>query len=340
LQLVYAGIRAPRTYQLNAGVDRQINKYARFSVTYFNNRGAHLQRSRDINAPIDGAYPSGDPQLRLLTESTGLSRSNQITVSPNVNYKKMFLFGFYSFGYGRTDAEGQPADPYNLRGEWGPSTFADVRQRFLIGASLPLPWKLSISPFLFAAGGSPYNITTGHDSNGDTFTTERPALVSAAGASDCRGGNLFYASGFGCFNLTPGPGVATIERNYARGPAQVNLNLRVARSWAFGSRGESGLAGGGGMTGIGGVRSGGPAPGSMPGGGPPSGMFGAQSGKKYNLTLSLSAWNMLNHANYSPPSGDLSSTFFGQYRTLAGMGPLGAPSTYNRRVMVQLRLMF
>ena len=94
------------------------------------------------------------------------------------------------------------------------------------------------------------------------------------------------------------------------------------------------------MTGIGGVRSAGPPPGAMPGGGPPAGMFGAQSGKKYNLTLSLSAWNMLNHANYSPPSGDLSSTFFGQYRTLAGMGPLGTPSTYNRRVMIQLRLMF
>jgi len=71
-----------------------------------------------------------------------------------------------------------------------------------------------------------------------------------------------------------------------------------------------------------------------------TGMFGPQSAKKYNLTLSLSAWNMLNHANYSPPSGDLSSPFFGQYRTLAGMGPLGTPSTYNRRVMVQLRLMF
>jgi hypothetical protein len=139
--------------------------------------------------------------------------------------------------------------------------------------------------------------------------TERPALIAGAGPSECRGGSLFYACGFGCFNLNPAPGVATISRNYGRGPGQVNLNLRVARSWAFGSRGESGVEGGG-MVGIGGVKGGGmPPPDAIPGGGPPAGMFGAQSGKKYNLTLSASAWNAL-------------------------------PSTYNRRIMIQLRLMF
>jgi hypothetical protein len=338
LQLAYDGIRAPRTYQMNVGVDRQINKYARVSVTYFNNRGVHILRSRDINAPINGLFPSGDRQVRLLTESTGFSRTNQITISPNVNYKKMFLFGFYMLGAGKSDAEGQPADPYNLRSEWGPSSIGDVRQRFLIGTSLPLPWKLIVSPFLFASTGSPYNITSGHDTNGDTFTSERPALVSGAGPSDCRGGNLFYASGFGCFNLSPAPVTSTIGRNYGRGPGTVNLNLRVARSWAFGNRGESGLAEGGGPIGLGGARGG--AMGPIPGGGPPVAMFGAPSGKKYNLTLSVSARNALNHPNYTPPSGDLSSPFFGVYRSLSGFGPFGSPTTYNRKIDIQLRLMF
>jgi len=74
------------------GLDRQINKYARFSLTYMNNRGVHVQRSRNINAAIDGLYPSGDSTVRLLTESTGFSRSDQLIISPSVNYKKMFLF--------------------------------------------------------------------------------------------------------------------------------------------------------------------------------------------------------------------------------------------------------
>src|SRR5207248_5766909 len=139
----------------------------------------------------------------------------------------------------------------------------------------------------------------------------------------------------------PGPGVPTIGRNYGRGPDTVNLNLRVARSWAFGNRGESGLAEGVGPIGMGGARgSNMPPPGAMPGGGPPAGMFGAASGKKYNLTLSVSARNALNHPNFSPPSGDLSSPFFGVYRSLAGFGPFGNPTTYNRKVDVQLRLQF
>lgn len=89
---------------------------------------------------------------------------------------------------------------------------------------------------------------------------------------------------------------------------------------------------------MGGARGG--AMPNMPGGGPPAGMFGAASGKKYNLTLSVSARNALNHANYSPPSGDLSSPYFGTYRGLAGFGPFGSPTTYNRKVDIQLRLQF
>ena len=52
--MIYAGLVAPRTYQSTVGLDRQINKYARVSVTYMNSRGVHIQRSRNINAPIDG----------------------------------------------------------------------------------------------------------------------------------------------------------------------------------------------------------------------------------------------------------------------------------------------
>jgi hypothetical protein len=81
----------------------------------------------------------------------------------------------------------------------------------------------------------------------------------------------------------------------------------------------------------------------MMGGGPGGGMrgmFGGNSGKKYNLTLSASARNVLNYANYAPPAGDLSSPFFGEYRSLAGFGPFGASTTYNRKIDLQLRFTF
>jgi hypothetical protein len=94
-----------------------------------------------------------------------------------------------------------------------------------------------------------------------------------------------------------------------------------------------GVRGGGGG---GGMRGGG----GPPGGGPPAGMFGPNTGKKYNLMLSISARNALNHPNYAPPSGDLSSPYFGEYRSLAGFGPFAANSTYNRRIDLQLRFTF
>jgi hypothetical protein len=81
--------------------------------------------------------------------------------------------------------------------------------------------------------------------------------------------------------------------------------------------------------------------GGMGGRGGPGGMFGASTGKKYSLTLSLMAQNILNHANYAAPSGDLSSPYFGESRSLAGgFGPMGGASTYNRKIDMQLRFTF
>ncbi len=71
-------------------------------------------------------------------------------------------------------------------------------------------------------------------------------------------------------------------------------------------------------------------------------MFGPTGTGKYNLTLTVMAMNALNHPNYAPPSGDLSSPFFGDYRSLTGnFGPMGGgTSVFDRRVAVQLRFTF
>jgi hypothetical protein len=343
LQLKYSGLRAPRTYQANVGMDRQVNKYVRFSVQYIENRGVHLQNVRNINTPIASVYPFGDQQLRELTETTGYSRTHMLFMNPNVNYKKMFLFGFYGLSYGKSNNEGAPANPYNLRAEWGPSSFGDVRHRAVLGTNLPLPWKISISPFLAANSGSPYNIVTGIDTLQTGVASERPALVEGVGAANCKTGGLVYAPGFGCFNLNPAAGTQTIPRNIGRGPASVTLNARLARTWSFGNRGETAGGGAGGMM----MKGGGPPPGGGGGGGggPMMIMMGGPGAggpsKKYNLTASVSAQNALNHANYAAPNGNLSSPFFGQSLSLAGgFGPIGGGGTYQRKIDFQLRFGF
>ena len=353
LQELYAGIVAPRSYQGSISVDRTINKYARISAQYLTNRGAHLTRALNINAPLNGLYPFGDSTLRELTEANGLSRTNQFIMSPNVNYKKFFLFGFYSYSHGKDDNEGAPADPYNLRAEWGPSTFADVRHRAVIGTNIPLPYQISISPFLIMSSGTPYNITTGIDSNGDGVAAERPSLATNVSAASCGGTGFKYEAGYGCFNLNPAPGTA-IERNYGRGPANETLMLRIARTWAFVNKEGTtqmqgpgpGGPGGPPMGGGGGGPRGGPPPGGAGGGGGPM-MFGGggTAGKKYTLTASVQASNALNHANFGAPVGNLSSPFFGESISLAqGFGPPGGGSggspTYNRKITLQLRFTF
>ena len=81
-------------------------------------------------------------------------------------------------------------------------------------------------------------------------------------------------------------------------------------------------------------------PGGPGGGRGPGALFGAGTGKRYNITLSAQIRNLFNTANYTAPNGDLSSPFFGQYRSLAGFGPFGASTTYNRKIDLQLRFMF
>jgi hypothetical protein len=331
LQPVYAGIQAPRLYQTSLAVERQWTASSRLTLTWTGSRGVHLLNVRNINAPINGVYPSGGVyptggrEIRLLTESAGFSRLDQLIASANVNRKRLFLFGYYALSYGMDDNEGLPADPRQLHAEWGPSTYGDVRHRAVLGGTVPLPWKVSVSPFLAANSGAPYNITTGLDPGLTGSPAARPSLVPGADAAGCAGAGLVYAAPFGCFNLNPPAGTPSIGRNYGCGPAAVNLALRLSRTWAFGHESHSGPIDTGGGHGM-------PAP-------PPT----SAATRKYNLTLSASSLNALNHANYAPPNGDLSSGYFGQYRSLGGMVVMahgGGQAAYNRKVDLQLRFTF
>lgn len=335
LREIASGIRAPRLFQTSLGIERQFNQTSRFALTWIASRGVHLLNSRNINSPVFGGYPYGDRSIRVLTESVGLSRQNQIVANANGNYKHLSFFGFYSLSYGEDNNEGAPANPYDLRAEWGPSSYGDMRHRAAAGTTFPLKWKFSISPFLVANSGQPYNITTGFDPYNTGFPAARPGLVMG----DCKGSNLMYAAGFGCFNLTPAPGTPVIERNFGRGPAAWNVALRVSRTWGFGREGRGGTVDSGGpQPGMGGGTSHGG--GGMQMGGPPA---SGSASRRYNLTLSASTLNALNHPNFAPPNGDLSSGYFGQSRSLGGLIVMthgGAPSTYNRKIDLQLRLTF
>src|SRR4029077_17118226 len=101
LREIASGIRAPRLFQTSMGIERQFKQTSRFALTWISSRGVHLLNSRNVNAPVFGGYPYGDRSIRVLTESAGLSRQNQLVANANGNYKHLSFFGFYSLSYGQ-----------------------------------------------------------------------------------------------------------------------------------------------------------------------------------------------------------------------------------------------
>ena len=348
------GIRTPYLLQTSIGIERQLPAKTVVAANYMFSRGVHLLRARNINSPLAGGVrPFGDIGNVYQYESTGFSRQHQIITNFNTRFNsRVSLFGFYLYNVARSDTDGTesfPADTYDVSSEWGPSRF-DVRHRFVAGGSLQLRWGLSLNPFMHASGGAPFNITTGLDNNGDTMFNDRPAIAAGAGAAGV------VRTAWGNFLLHPGAGDAIIPRNYGRGPGQLTLNLRLGKTWGFGGARESQAGAGegmhgpgrGGPGGPGGPGGGGPRGGGGgmhgPGGGPggPGGPFGGGgSARKYNVTLSVMASNILNSVNPGSPNGNLSSALFGQSTQLAGgFGPGGGSAAGNRRIELQLRFSF
>jgi len=358
-----ASLRAPYVAQAALSLERQLPKNVSLSITYANSRGLHVLRSRNINAPLAGAYDPLHPAAAVrpypglgdlyLYESTGIFKQHQLITNVSARVSpKLTLFGFYALGKAESNADGAgsfPANQYDLSSEWGRAGF-DVRHRAAVGGSLTAPFGLRLSPFITASSGRPFDITVGRDLNGDSLFNDRPAFATDLTRPSA------IATPYGVFDTNPLPGATIIPRNWGSGPGQFTLNLRLSRSFGFGGEtsapartdteaGRQGPPPGGpGGPGGGGPHGGGPgghmgAGGGMRGG--PGGLFGEGStGRRYSLTFSIAARNLLNHVNLGVPVGNLSSPLFGTSTTLAGgFGP-GGSATANRRIEMQVRFTF
>src|ERR1035438_7232031 len=181
-------------------VERQLPKNIALAVTYTHSRGVDMLRSRNINAPLpgtfnplapgSGVFPYGDVGNIYLYESSGLFTQNQLITNINARINaKLNLFGYYALGKAESNTDGAgtfPSNQYNEQPDWGRAGF-DVRNRIFIGGSVVAPLGLRFSPFIIAQSGSPFDITTGQDMNGDSIFNDRPAFAtnpSAAGVGD------------------------------------------------------------------------------------------------------------------------------------------------------------
>ena len=342
-EAVSSRLRAPYVMQSALTLERQLSASTAFAVTYTNSHGVHLYRSEDINAPLPGTYdanvpisgtfPLGHPGPVFLMESSGIYNQNQVVANINARLKQgLSLFGFYVFNHAMSNTDGidtVPANPYSSAGEYGPAA-TDVRHRVTFGGSINTKWNLRISPFVIVQSGAPFDITAGSDLYGTTLFNARPGI-----ATDPNKPGVIQTQ-YGLLDPNPSSGQPILERNYGRGPGQMRVNLRIAKAIGFGS--EVGRAAEQRPS----VSAGGATAAQASGRGL-GGIIGApKTVHRYNLIVSMSIQNLLNHNNRGPITGDITSPLFGSANRIAG-GPNGEgffETADNRRLEAQIRFTF
>ena len=105
-----------------------------------------------------------------------------------------------------------------------------------------MPYAIRLSPFMVASSGSPFNITSGSDLNGDSIFNDRPGLMSTATCPSVvtpGPGSSVYCTPLGTFDALPTPSERLTPIYYGTGPAHVTLNLRLSKTFGFGPKVKS-----------------------------------------------------------------------------------------------------
>lgn len=350
-------LRAPYLMETAVSIEHQLPAHTTLALTYVNSHGAREFLTNDINAPLpgtynsqvpgSGAYPLGNPNPLFLVESGGRYNQNELIVNVNSRINNnLSLFGSYLYnralsntdyspppqnsdfnpaiGYGGIGIGTFPANPYSLSGEYGPAS-TDIHNQGTFGGSIRIPGGFLFNPLVVVDSGAPFNITVGQDLYGDTLFNGRPGIAT----DPSRPGVI--STPYGLLDPNPIPGEAILSRNSGRGPGLVLANLRVSKIFAFGPAGE-------GTASIGGRR---PDSGPFGGGG---GGNSTSTGRRYNLTVSMSIRNIINHNNPGPIIGNIASPQFGLANQPYGTGGQGgtgfSESADNRRLELQIRFNF
>ena len=284
IRQIAADIQAPMSFQWQYGFERQFPKGWKLEVSHSFSRTWHSLRSRNINAPIvtDGVdpitapRPFGEKENILNFESSGRVKGQVLYVGVNQSRSKLLsLYSGYLYFNFHNDTDSSTTLPqysYNLAAEWARPTWM-ARHRAFVVFLLDMPWKLKGSSNFSFATGTPFNITSGSDNNGDGAFTDRPGLVS----SDFPGA---IVTGFGAFN--PAAVNGDLPRNFGTNPTRVSLDLDLSRTFTLTKSRPSGTGAGSGKDPL------------------------------YRVAVNIRATNILNYVNVAGLSGVLNSPFFGR----------------------------
>jgi len=253
----------PRWQRASIGIDHQIRQRLRVNVDTFYEHTRNDFRSIDLNAPTGGVRPDPTFGRVLLVQSIGRSTRSGFNVDLNFSPRPR-VFSSVRYGYSRTMNDGEdaltPPPLGTFETEWAPSR-GDARHRLNWNVGGPIgPWGLTASLNGRLQSGSPYNLTTGFDDNGDALFNDRPLGTS---------------------------------RNSLRGALTTQTDLRLA--WSFPAPQFAGSINA--QRGPGGGGQGGPRGPDGPRG--PGGPGGRGPGRRFEMYLSVqNLFNRVNYTSY------------------------------------------
>lgn len=231
-------LRPPTSLLMRVEMERVFPRGWKVQMSHTWTRASAILRSRNINAPLVGdgldpllaPRPFGTQENILQYESSGKIRGRVLFVGlnqPTNRYVNLF-FGYLNFRF-NSDSDNpdmQPQSSYDLRDEWSRPAWQSRHQAFLV-STIYLPKKLRASLTLDSASGTPFDITTGRDNNGDGSFTDRPDVVDASAPGA-------LVTPFGTFD--PAAVNGNLPRNAGTNSAIIRFDVGLSRTFIVGRR--------------------------------------------------------------------------------------------------------
>ena len=263
----------PHIQNYNLNVQRQVTSSTLVQAGYVGSQGRKLAAVLDMNQLVNGVRPLAAqyPNLTAINQLNSIADSNynslQVTVRQQV-WKGLTANVNYTYSHALDDASsvGTPTNSYNLKNDYGSSTF-DTRQILTSFLSYDVPrWTNHLSrltngwqvnSLLTFTSGSPINLTAGTNVSGTSEGKDRVDLVGdpysnipvlsntlarqyfnpaafakpAAGTFGNLGRDVLYGPGFGAVDFSAFKKIPITERIAMQFRVEIfNLTNRI--NWA------------------------------------------------------------------------------------------------------------
>jgi hypothetical protein len=214
-----------------------------YTLNFTFSRGSTYRQNftQNINAPLAGTFNPGNPSSAIrpfgnvgnIYESRSIGKLDTDRYSISLGFPQsqtLYANLRYSFTKTKTNVvsgSGSSFDPYDFSQEFASGPQDGVHN---VGGYF---WytltkqKISIGSDFSISSGSRFNITTGRDTNGDGFFSERPAF-----ATDLTKPGLI-STRYGILDPNPSRTDRLIPRNLGRGPRNISVSSWISKNFGF-----------------------------------------------------------------------------------------------------------